>query len=112
MCRFHTCRRSRPYAPDRLILDPGLCFAKHEPHNLDLLRHLTLYHGLGVPLLLGASRKGWTTAIHERWRPRDRLPASLAAAQWGLSQGVQLFSVHDVAEHHQLLQAWTALVAG
>ena len=50
-------------ARERIIVDPGLCFAKHEPHNLDVLRHLALYHGLGCPVLLGASRKGWTAAL-------------------------------------------------
>jgi dihydropteroate synthase len=92
-----------------LILDPGLCFAKSEPHNLDILRRLALFHGLGCPLLLGASRKGWTEAIHVRFRPKERLPASLAACQWGLERGVQLFRVHDVGAHRQLVDAWQAL---
>ena len=96
-------------ARERIILDPGLCFAKHEPHNLDILRHLALFHGLGCPLLLGASRKGWTERLHERWRPRDRLAGSLAACQWGLERGVQLYRVHDVDQHRQLLEAWQAL---
>ncbi|MFO1039807.1 MAG: dihydropteroate synthase [Geminicoccaceae bacterium] len=96
-------------ARHRIIVDPGLCFAKHEPHNLDLLRHLAMYHGLGVPVALGASRKGWTARLHESWRPAQRLPASLAAAQWGLAQGIQLFRVHDVAEHRQMLDAWEDL---
>jgi dihydropteroate synthase len=93
----------------RLIVDPGLCFGKHAPDNLDLLRHLALFHGLGCPVLLGASRKGWTAALEAGWPAADRLPASLAAAQWALGQGVQLLRVHDVAAHGQLLTAWRAL---
>ena len=73
-------------ARDRIIVDPGLCFAKHEPHNLDVLRHLALFHGLGCPILLGASRKGWTAAIEPEWPAGERLPASLAAAQWALDR--------------------------
>lgn len=94
---------------ERLVVDPGLCFAKHEPHNLDVLRHLTLYHGLGCPLLVGVSRKGWTAAIHERWRPAERLPATLAAGFWALQQGACCLRVHDVGAHRQLLVAFEAL---
>ena len=60
-------------------------------------------------MLLGASRKGWTAALETGWPATDRLPASLAAAQWALGQGVQLLRVHDVAAHAQLLTAWRAL---
>ncbi len=93
----------------RIVVDPGLCFAKHEPHNLDVLRHLALLHGLGCPVMLGASRKGWTAMIDREWPAGDRLAASLAAAQWGLDRGVQLYRVHDVPAHRQLLAAWRAL---
>ena len=94
---------------ERLIVDPGLCFGKHEPDNLDLLRNLTLLHGLGCPVLLGASRKGWTAALETGWTATERLPATLVAAQLALGQGVQLLRVHDVAAHAQLLTAWRAL---
>ena len=93
----------------RVIVDPGLCFGKHEPDNLDLMHHLALFHGLGCPVMLGASRKGWTAAIENGWPSGDRLPATLAAAQWALAQGVQVLRVHDVAAHRQLMTAWTAL---
>lgn len=96
-------------ARQRIVVDPGLCFAKHEPHDLDVLRHLALYHGLGCPVLLGASRKGWTAELERRWPAAERLAASLAAAQWALDRGVQLLRVHDVAAHRQLLLAWAAL---
>ena len=96
-------------ARERIIVDPGLCFAKHEPHNLDVLRHLAMYHGLGCPVLLGASRKGWTAELELNWPAQDRLASSLAAAQWALDRGVQLLRVHDVAAHRQLLQGWRAL---
>jgi dihydropteroate synthase len=94
---------------ERLVVDPGLCFGKHEPDNLDLLRNLALFHGLGTPVLLGASRKGWTAAIETGWAPKERLPSTLAVTLWALNQGIQVFRVHDVAEHRQLLTAWRAL---
>ncbi|HEX8376029.1 MAG TPA: dihydropteroate synthase, partial [Geminicoccaceae bacterium] len=94
---------------EQIVVDPGLCFAKHEPHNLDVLRHLAFYHGLGCPLLVGVSRKGWTAAIHERWRPAERLPATLAAGFWALQHGANCLRVHDVGAHRQLLVAFEAL---
>lgn len=96
-------------ARSRVIVDPGLCFAKHEPHNLDVMRHLALLHGLGCPVMLGASRKGWTTVIDREWPTGERLAASLAAAHWGLDRGIQVLRVHDVPAHRQLLAAWRAL---
>ncbi|HYH47447.1 MAG TPA: dihydropteroate synthase [Thermoanaerobaculia bacterium] len=96
---------------DRIVLDPGLSFAKHEPHNVELLRELALLHGLGRPLMVGISRKGWADWLHRRHRPAERLPASLAAAQWALDRGARLLRVHDVAATRQLLDAWTTLAS-
>jgi dihydropteroate synthase len=93
----------------RLIVDPGLCFGKNEPENLSILNNLALFHGLGCPVTLGASRKGWTAALEAGWPAKARLPATLAAALAALGQGVQLLRVHDVAAHRQLLTAWSAL---
>lgn len=94
---------------ERLIVDPGLCFGKHEPENVDLLRHLALFHALGCPVMLGVSRKGWTAALETGWPAKERLPGTLAATTLALGQGVQLFRAHDVAAHRQLLLAWRAL---
>ena len=93
----------------RLILDPGLCFAKHEPHNLEILRDLALLHGTGCPLMVGVSRKGWAAWIHREHAPAARLPASLAAAQWALDRGARVLRVHDVAATRQMMRAWESL---
>lgn len=94
---------------ERLILDPGFCFAKHEAHNLELLRDLALLHGLSCPLLVGLSRKGWVAWLEEVRPPAARLPGSLAAAQWALDRGARLLRVHDVAATRQVLDAWATL---
>ncbi|MGH6945510.1 MAG: dihydropteroate synthase, partial [Geminicoccaceae bacterium] len=108
--RIEACERAG-ISRARLIVDPGICFGKTEAHNLELLRALALFHGLGCPLLLGVSRKGWTGWIEERYQPEERLPSSLAAAQWGCARGVQIVRVHDVAETRQAVDAWWALAA-
>jgi dihydropteroate synthase len=94
---------------ERIIIDPGLCFAKHEPDNLDILRDLPLLHGLGCPVLVGVSRKGWAAWIQRDHAPAERLPSSLAAAQWALDRGATLLRVHDVAATRQQVRAWQTL---
>jgi dihydropteroate synthase len=89
----------------RLVVDPGIGFGKLGPENLKLLREVALFRGLGCPVLLGASRKGFGDRT-QRLPPRERLPMSLAAAVIALSQGVQILRVHDVAETRQALEIW------
>jgi dihydropteroate synthase len=98
-------------ARQRIIVDPGIGFGKTLEHNLALLRGLALFHGLGVPLLLGASRKALIGRIAGEVRPEARLPGSLALALHGAACGVQIVRVHDVAETSQALAVWRS-VAG
>jgi dihydropteroate synthase len=103
-------------ARDRIIADPGIGFGKDLSHNLALLRGLSLFHGLGVPLLLGASRKQLIPRIAKPEGadgivdipPDARLPGSLALALHAAAQGVQLVRVHDVPETVQALAVWRA----
>jgi dihydropteroate synthase len=92
----------------RIVLDPGIGFGKTLAHNLTLLRGLTLFHGLGCPILLGTSRKRFIGTIG-RAEPPDRAPGSIATALAGIAQGVQITRVHDVAETRQALRLWQAL---
>jgi dihydropteroate synthase len=98
-------------ARERIIVDPGIGFGKRGPHNLAILRALALYHGLGCPLLLGASRKALGSESEGRLPPRERLPTSLAAAMHALNLGAQLLRVHDVAETRRALDLWQRLNA-
>ena len=94
---------------DKIVVDPGIGFGKTEDHNLTLLRNLSLFHGLGCPILLGVSRKGFIGAIGKEPRKTARAPGSIAVALAGLSQGVQIIRVHDVAETSQALRLWAAV---
>jgi len=96
----------------RIIADPGIGFGKNLEHNLALLRGLALFHGLGVPLLLGASRKALIGRMAGETRPDARLPGSLALALHAAAQGVQLVRVHDVAETAQALAVWRGANGG
>ena len=96
-------------AAERIVVDPGLGFAKNSAQNAQVMAELALYHGLGSAVAVGASRKGLVSAIKRGSTPQERLPASLAAALLALDQGVQILRVHDVAETAQALAVWRAV---
>lgn len=96
----------------RLIVDPGIGFGKTIDHNLELLAGLSLFHGLGVPVLLGASRKSFIGALTGIKIASERVAGSIAAALQGAAQGVQILRVHDVAETRQALAVWEAMQRG
>ena len=93
----------------QIIVDPGIGFGKTEAHNLALLQGISLFHGLGCPILLGVSRKGIIGQIGKEPRKDARAPGSIAVGLAGLSQGVQILRVHDVAETAQALRLWAAV---
>ena len=93
----------------RIIVDPGIGFGKSVAHNLQLLNGLALLHGLGCPLMLGASRKRMIGALAGEVPVDRRLPGSLALALKGADQGVQLLRVHDVPETVQALKVWRGM---
>lgn len=92
-----------------LVVDPGIGFAKTMAHNLDLLRALPRMHALGLPVLLGVSRKKFIGTIGGAEVAKDRMPGSLALALHGVSQGVQILRVHDVVETAQAFALWQAV---
>lgn len=94
-------------ARHRLCLDPGIGFGKTPQHNLDLLRRQSELLNLGLPLLMGWSRK--STLGHVTGKPLgDRLAASLAAALASVHQGAKVVRVHDVAATVDALKVWSA----
>lgn len=96
-------------ARSRLIVDPGIGFGKGVADNLAILNGLALYHGLGCPVLLGASRKRFIGALAGEVPADQRLPGSLAIALKAAEQGAQLIRVHDVPETVQALKIWRGM---
>ncbi|MEM9967759.1 MAG: dihydropteroate synthase [Pseudomonadota bacterium] len=103
---------ARGIAKERIIADPGIGFGKTLEHNLSLLSRLSLFHGLGVPILLGASRKRFIGTIGQVSEASRRGPGSIGVALAALGQGVQILRVHDVADTAQAIALWRAAVAG
>jgi dihydropteroate synthase len=96
-------------ARGRLIVDPGIGFGKTLRHNLQLLNGLALFHGLGCPILLGASRKRIIGALSNEAPVDQRLGGSVALALHGAQMGAQILRVHDVPETLQAIRVWRGM---
>lgn len=98
---------------DRIWVDPGIGFGKHiTQHNVPLLAQLERVVALGYPVLLGASRKAFISALDGGKIPADqRLGGSIAVALAGAAAGVAAVRVHDVRETVQALRVWQAIEA-
>jgi len=91
----------RGYKKNLTIVDPGIGFGKNLKHNLRLLSKISIFHSLGCPILIGTSRKKFIKHIVTKFDTPDRTGGTLASVLYGLSQGVQLFRVHNVKEVNQ-----------
>ena len=96
-------------AEERIICDPGIGFGKSLSQNLALMNALPLFHALGSPLMLGASRKRMIGALSNEEDAANRLAGSIALAVKGMEAGVHLLRVHDVAETVQARNVWRGL---
>lgn len=93
-------------ARTQIMIDPGIGFGKTTAQNVDLLRRISLFHGLDLPILLGASRKRFIGEIGGAERAEDRAPGTLAVTLAAVAQGVQMHRVHDVDAVAQGLALW------
>ena len=93
----------------QIIIDPGFGFGKTLEHNLHLLKYLPLFHTLGVPLLVGLSRKKIIENISQKkflntkinnlsFPPEKRLAGSIALNLFAYQNGAQFIRTHDVLE--------------
>jgi dihydropteroate synthase len=94
---------------DAIMLDPGVGFAKDADQSVAVLGSLGRFAALGRPLLVGVSRKSFIGAVTNEPDQNRRLPGSLAANLFALSQGASIVRVHDVRETRQAIQVWSAL---
>lgn len=97
-------------ARERIVLDPGFGFGKTVRQNYELLAGLPQVLELGVPVLVGVSRKSMIGAVTGK-PVDDRLAGSLAAALGAVARGAALVRVHDVAQTVDALKVWRAMMA-
>jgi dihydropteroate synthase len=96
---------------ERVIVDPGIGFAKELHHNLALLRELRQFRGMARPVLVGASRKTFIGTLTGA-APDDRLEGSLAAAVLAAVAGASIVRVHDIAQTRRALDVTAAVMEG
>jgi dihydropteroate synthase len=93
----------------RIIVDPGIGFGKSLADNLTLINGLALFHGLGCPIMLGASRKRMIGVLSNEAPVAERLGGSVALALKGAEMGAQILRVHDVFASTQAIRVWRGL---
>jgi len=93
---------------ERIVLDPGLGFAKNMEQNLAILAHLDAFTALGHPVLVGPSRKRFLGALTGK-AVNERDGVTAAACACARMQGASLFRVHDVAGAREALNVADAL---
>jgi dihydropteroate synthase len=93
----------------RIVVDPGIGFGKTDDQNRALMSRIGLFHGLGCPILLGASRKGFVGRVGHVPDAAKRGPGSAGLALWAVSQGVQILRVHDIDMHRQAIALWRSV---
>ena len=93
---------------EQLIVDPGIGFGKTIAHNLELISGLAAFQGMGLPVMLGASRKRFIGTLSGVDEAGARVHGSVGAALVGAAQGAQILRVHDVAATCQAIDVWSA----
>ncbi len=95
----------------KFIIDPGIGFGKNLKHNLILMNKISLFHSLGFLLLIGTSRKRFINQISGSFDSKERIGGTLASILYTLSQGVQIFRVHNVHEVKQALMVFKKIIS-
>ena len=93
-----------------IVLDPGIGFGKNLKHNLMLMSKISLFHSLGFPILIGTSRKRFISKISGKFDTKERFGGTLSSVLFTLSQGVQIFRVHNVKEVKQGILVYKELL--
>ena len=95
----------------KIVLDPGIGFGKNLKHNLTLISKISLFHSLGFPILIGTSRKRFINQISGKYDSKDRTGGTIASVLFLLSQGVQIFRVHNVKEVKQGILVFKKIIS-
>ena len=96
----------------KIILDPGIGFGKTLKHNLTLISKISLFHSLGLPIMIGTSRKRFINQISDTYDSKERIGGTMASVLYLLSQGVQIFRVHNVLEIKQGILVFNKILSG
>ncbi len=94
---------------NNIILDPGIGFGKNLKHNISLLKNISIFHSLGLPIMLGLSRKRFIKDISKENDTKERIGGTVSSCIQAYLQGVQILRVHDVKEINQAFKVFREL---
>ena len=94
---------------NNIILDPGIGFGKNLKHNITLLKNISIFHSLGLPVMLGLSRKRFIKDISKENDTKDRIGGTISSCIQAYLQGVHILRVHDVKEIKQAFKVFKEL---
>lgn len=95
--------------PSKIIIDPGIGFAKNQQQNLEILRNIGFFKALDCPILVGASRKSFIGRILDKPDPKDRVWGTAAACCAAITTGADILRVHDVAQMRDVCRVADAI---
>jgi dihydropteroate synthase len=101
--------RARAAGIHPVVVDPGIGFGKTAEHNFELLRRLSEFSALGLPVLVGPSRKSFLGSLPSALPPEERLEGTLAAVAVAVLNGASIVRVHDVAEARRVVEVVDAI---
>ena len=95
---------------NNIILDPGIGFGKNLKHNITIIKNISIYHSLGLPILLGISKKKFIKELSGRNDSFSRIGGTISSCIFLMTQGVQILRVHDVNEIYQSIKVFKELI--
>ena len=95
---------------NNIILDPGIGFGKNLKHNMTIIKNISIYHSLGLPILLGISRKKFIKELSGSNDSDFRIGGTVSSSIFAMLQGVQILRVHDVNEINQSIKIFKELI--
>ena len=95
---------------NNIILDPGIGFGKNLKHNMTIIKNISIYHSLGLPILLGISKKKYIKQLSGENDSMSRVGGTVSASIFVMMQGVQMIRVHDVNEINQSIKVFKELI--
>ncbi len=95
---------------NNIILDPGIGFGKNLKHNMTIIKNISIYHSLGLPILLGISRKRFIKELSGNNDSFSRAGGTISSSIFAMMQGVQILRVHDVNEINQSIKVFKELI--
>ncbi len=102
--------RSTGIKHNNIIIDPGIGFGKNLKHNMNLISNISIFHTLGLPILVGNSRKRFIKELSGRNDSKNRIGGTVASSIYLMMQGVQILRIHDVNELQQAIKVFKELL--